>query len=82
MLNLHLHYLTPSDLAKDLILATLGLTLGAITQIDVSLILGLLNLLLVFAFRLIELRRRDQTRQLRARISELEGNRDATARED
>jgi hypothetical protein len=70
-----LHHLTSTDLLKDTLLACFGFLPTAITQADVALILGLLNLAVVIVFRLVELRRRErrdaELHKLRARVAEL-----------
>ena len=70
-----LENLTSTDLAKDSLLAALGFMPSALTQAQVELILGLLNILIVVLFRVIELKRRnrrdDEIERLQTRINEL-----------
>lgn len=48
---------TPSDLAKDFSFAVLGFSPAALLpHLDTALVLGLLNLLIVVIFRVVELR--------------------------
>lgn len=71
-----LHHLHLSDLLKDGVLAFLSFLPTALTQADIALIFGLLNLALVGGFRLVELRRRErrdlELERLRVRVRELE----------
>lgn len=69
--------LTSHDIIKDSVLAAFGFLPGALTQVDVAIIFGLLNLLVVILFRLFELRRRGKRDQeiarLQAHIAQLTG---------
>jgi hypothetical protein len=71
-----LHHLHLSDVLKDSTLALLSIIPIALTQTDIALIFGVLNLLFVGGLRLFELRRRErrdtEMLQLRARVRELE----------
>lgn len=79
------HHLHLSDLLKDGALALFGFLPSALTQADVALIFGLLNLLLVGCFRVVELRRRErrdlELQQLRSRVRELEGGESVSGKE-
>ena len=81
-----LHHLHLSDLLKDATLAFLGFIPTALTQADIALIFGVLNLALVGAFRFVELRRRErrdtELLALRDRVRELEAGQGSEVGED
>ena len=78
-----LHHFNRADLVTDSALAAWGFLPSALTQIHVALILGVLNLLIVVAFRALELvlrerrtrhdaQRERELRELQERLSQYE----------
>ncbi|MCA1615036.1 MAG: hypothetical protein LC795_15570 [Acidobacteria bacterium] len=59
-------FLTPGDALKDTALAAYGYWPALVMHMETGLLLGLLNLLVVVIFRVVELRHRMKIERLRA----------------